>query len=181
MRLQFPRFSRLFTATLVVHLERFIYVSMILAIFSLNIYVQINLQHPLASEIDVLLRAPYSAKAHEKLAQIFWEQGFIDEGKKELLLAQSVASQSDSSVLGITSRRKLWEEESQRLQREFAFWKKVAKEKPTYRDAFIQLTLLSYQLGYDKDAKEYLSRVQSLDPNNKYRSELEKLLEDVTR
>ncbi|GEM_PF-1630277 len=181
MRLQFPHFTRIFSATLIAHLERFTYLSLIIAIFSLNIFAHSNLQHPLTSDITTLLLTPYSATAHEDLAQVFWSQGYIDAGQKELLLAMTAASKNKTSVLGISSRLHSWEEEPERIQKEFTFWKQVAKEKPTYRDAYMQLSFLSYQLGYVKDAKEYLSRVQSLDPNSEYVEKMEKLLRENNR
>lgn len=67
--------------------------------------------------------------------------------------------QSSTNVLGAQA-------EKESIEREYAFWREVIKEKSDYRDAYLTLTLLAYQLSKFDEGKEYLAQALSLDPNN---------------
>jgi tetratricopeptide (TPR) repeat protein len=45
------------------------------------------------------------------------------------------------------------------------FWEKIIISSPTYRDGYLQLAIIYYQLGNADEASKYLSKVYELDPN----------------
>ena len=51
------------------------------------------------------------------------------------------------------------------LKASYLYWKKIAEEKPDYRDAYIQAGSLTYQLDNIDEAKRLLQKAQDLDPN----------------
>jgi len=44
-------------------------------------------------------------------------------------------------------------------------WKEIIAEKPEYRDGYVMLAYYAQEIGKTDEAKEYLQRVLSLDPN----------------
>lgn len=62
------------------------------------------------------------------------------------------------------------------VQKELVFWKKVVEKHADYRDGFIQVSLLQYQLGDLENAKISLNKALKLDPNSEKGRELEKIL-----
>lgn len=64
------------------------------------------------------------------------------------------------NVLGATQTEK------ETVLEEYAFWQKIVREKPEYRDAYIALTSLAYQLSKPEEAKAYLTQAATLDPNS---------------
>jgi hypothetical protein len=51
--------------------------------------------------------------------------------------------------------------------RQVAYWKEIVKTKGNYRDGYYALAALSYQLGDEKNARWYLEKVLTLDPQFK--------------
>ncbi len=45
------------------------------------------------------------------------------------------------------------------------YWEKLIAFSPTYRDGYLQLAVIYYQLGDADKAHEYISKVYELDPN----------------
>ena len=62
------------------------------------------------------------------------------------------------------------------IRQEYEFWISVIKDHPDYRDAYIQASMWSYQLGFLQEAKEYLEKAKLLDPNYRGIVEVENLL-----
>ncbi len=85
-----------------------------------------------------------------------------------------------TDVLGVFSSYQ--EERNQRLleskkaREDYHFWQGVVREKPDYRDAYITLAALAYQLSKPEEAKEYLVQATSLDPNSQIVEKLSSLL-----
>ena len=65
-------------------------------------------------------------------------------------------------VLGITSQIG---KQTPLLMQQIVYWQKVASASPTFRDAYVQLALISYQLSDTEDAKKYLQTALDIDPN----------------
>lgn len=53
----------------------------------------------------------------------------------------------------------------QSLNTEYAYWQAIVDARPDYRDGYVRLTLLAYQLGKQSEAKSYLDTIRHLDPN----------------
>jgi len=66
-----------------------------------------------------------------------------------------------------------------RADQKMAFdWEQILAERPDYRDGWIQLAAVYYQLGDRQKAKEALKKAKSLDPNNETVLSFEKLIGD---
>lgn len=55
-------------------------------------------------------------------------------------------------------------------------WEGISKTHPGYRDAYIQMASLSYELGDTNQALAYVEKALSLDPNNDTAVKLETLI-----
>ena len=62
------------------------------------------------------------------------------------------------------------------IQKELVFWEKVVEKHTDYRDAFMNVSLLQYQLGDMDGAKKSLEKALALDPNFAKARELQKIL-----
>ncbi len=146
-----------------------------LAVFLLvNAYTRFTMQSVWKQHLGILSH-PTSFDAHLALAHDLWQKGDWTQTKNELLIAQTLSPSSllpeeTKKVLGATASPvdllREWEEEPKRLEKEFQFWQTVVAQKPDYRDGFIQLAAISYQLGKVDGAKQYLATAQTLDPNS---------------
>lgn len=135
------------------------------------------------AKIGVML-SPKSLSPHLLLAQEYLKRGDLEEMERELLIAQTLATanrlSSNNSVLATSlSPLKVLEQiknEPKRIRGEISFWEKVILEKPDYRDAYLQLAILSYQ-SYEKEkAKSYLGKALDLDPNFEPARKLEEII-----
>lgn len=107
-----------------------------------------------------------SRPAHwDKLVMILWNQGYKQE-------ARNVLGATTDLVESLTRQ----EEEAAELQKKYAFWQAVAIARPDYRDALITLAATTYQLGNKDDARSWLARARTLDPNNQTIQTLERII-----
>lgn len=56
------------------------------------------------------------------------------------------------------------------------YWQKVVRKNPTYRDAWVQIAKLDYEMGNHKYAEVALSRAKNIDPNSLTILDVEKTL-----
>lgn len=91
----------------------------------------------------------------DKLVMLLWNRGYKQEARNVL--------GATTDLVDSLARR---EEVAAELQKKYAFWQTVANSYPDYRDAFIQLATLAYQLGKFYEARSWLARATFLDPNN---------------
>lgn len=116
-----------------------------------------------------LLRNPSSASAHYRIGREYLAAGATKEATKELTLAQQLARESSltGQVLGASTN--LLEEiqnAPKKIEQEITFWQGVANRLTDYRDAYLQLSALTYELNRLDEAKQYLQKALDLDPNN---------------
>ena len=155
MKFQFPHFSHRIPARLVFSLE------LILLWFGLTALIVINILSLQKSrpahwnKLMMLFEAPLSAPRRVDLASLLWQLGNKQEARN--VLGATTAS------AGMLAQ---WEKEEKKIEEQYAFWKSVAAAHPDYRDAFVTLTSLSYQLGNLVEARSWLDRVQAIDPNS---------------
>lgn len=127
---------------------------------------------------------PKDFSSHLLLSQEYLKRGNLEAVERELTLAQNLeVSQPQTtspSVLGLTlSPVKIWQKivtEPQRIKEEITFWKKIVAEKPDYRDAYLQLAILNYQIYDNRKATGYLNKALELDPNFGPSKQLEKIV-----
>ncbi|HUS52312.1 MAG TPA: hypothetical protein VMX77_02495 [Candidatus Bathyarchaeia archaeon] len=125
-----------------------------------------------------LVKNPQDFEAHLVLAEEYLGNNQVEQAEKELLLAQRTSqtkatlNQENSLVLGEESNLKweaLWQRKVQAnpedIKKLIIYWERITAEKENYRDAYLQLALLHYQLFENKKAQEYLDQVLELDPN----------------
>ena len=111
-----------------------------------------------------VLRNPFVSQTHTMLAQALWEKRMIPRARQELVLADAL----QPSVLGASTTRDLlnqWDREPERLRRQYQFWQNIVTERPDYRDAYMMLASLAYELSRTSDARMYIRKALRLDPN----------------
>jgi tetratricopeptide (TPR) repeat protein len=143
--------------------------------------VNIITYHSLFNKVKVnILTNPSSAQAHLKLAEFAAAAFDWDLAKKELRLA------SDNLPINknIENVSSYFEEVEKQvniydyLTAEINYWKQIIKEEPSYRDGYLQLSLLYYQIDDSTAAASYWQAANELDPNNNTVKAIGKLFED---
>lgn len=102
----------------------------------------------------MLFESPLSVSRHIDLAALLWKLGNKQEARNVL-----GATTGSSGVLT------QWENEDNKIENRYSYWKSVSVVRPDYRDAFVALTSLSYTMGNLKEARSWLDRASALDPN----------------
>lgn len=106
------------------------------------------------------------SSSHLALAEILLENNQFKEAEIELTLAQS-------------QDKKLWQkkqyENPEDIKSLIKFWEETLKQKPGFRDAFLQLSYLHYKIYKDAEAKKFLQEALEIDPNFKVAKELKKI------
>ncbi len=145
------------------------------------------------NEIQVLkihlLNNPYDFETHLALAEKLLNNNQFEEAEKLLLLAQKLqapisnAQFSNNFVLGEKSSTKLeelWQKkhysDPQDIQHLITSWEKIIKEKPNFRDGYLQLAILYYKIYENEKAKESLKKALLIDPNFEPSKELKKII-----
>lgn len=155
MKLQFPHFSQLKNARLFFSLEMIFLWSGLAALITLNILSVQKGRPAYWNKLMMLFDSPLSAPRRVDLASLLFQLGNKQEAR---------------DVLGITTTSAgtlaQWEKEEKKIEEQYVFWQSVASAHPDYRDAFITLTSLSYQLGKLEEAHSWLDRAGAIDPNS---------------
>jgi tetratricopeptide (TPR) repeat protein len=166
--LQFPHFTRKFSASLVFYGQNSLLWTGLTLLFLVNIYAKVNLTPSYEKELLQMLQKPFSSLAHETLAQNFWQQGLISAAQRELRLAQTLPKENNVSVLGASTEDELiaWTSEPALVKASYEYWKTVVSAKPDYRDAYISFAAAAYQLGFLDEAKTAAQTAMNLNLNN---------------
>lgn len=155
MKLQFPHFSHQIHARIVFSLEMTLLWGGLAALIAVNVFFIQKGRPVYWNKIMMLFDSPLSAPRRVDLASLLFQLGNKQEAR---------------DVLGITTTSAgtlaQWEKEEKKIEEQYTFWKSVASTRPDYRDAFIALTSLSYQLGKLEEAHSWLDRVRAIDPNS---------------
>jgi len=155
MKFQFPHFSQLKNARLLFGLELTLLWGGLAALIAVNIFFTQKGRPAYWNKLMMLFETPLSAPRRVDLASLLWQLG----NKQE---ARNVLGATTTSLETLAK----WEQEEKKIEEQYAFWKSVAIAHPDYRDAFITLTSLSYQLGNLVEARSWLDRVQAINPNS---------------
>jgi tetratricopeptide (TPR) repeat protein len=59
---------------------------------------------------------------------------------------------------------------------EKAYWEKIVKDNPTYRDGYLQLALINDQLGNKEESVNNFNKAKLIDPNSQKVADIQKLL-----
>lgn len=120
--------------------------------------------------------------AHLELAEKLLENSQFEKAEEELAWLKSPPKRG-GQVLGEKTDfniENLWQKKYfsnlSDIQRLAGVFEKIIAEKPQYRDGYLQLAFLYYQL-YQKDlAEEYLQKALEIDPNYYFSNEFKRLL-----
>jgi hypothetical protein len=68
------------------------------------------------------------------------------------------------------------DKERQGIVSQISYWKNIVSKQSSYRDGYIELAILEYQLNDKVKSRMYLQSALSIDPNFEKSRELESLL-----
>lgn len=179
MKIQFPHFHRGKPAWIFSSFEMLFLWALLIGLVTVNL-VSVQKGRPAYwNKLMMLFEAPFSVPRSIDLASLLWKQGRKQEAR------QLMASARSSNVLGATTdpmeMLTQWELEAEQLKERYAFWQTVAAARPDYRDAFVILAATAYQLEKPDEARVWLTRAFTLDPNSPTIQALAGLLEDDLR
>lgn len=92
------------------------------------------------------------------------------------LIIIGIILQSLSLYSGLQEQRKI-EGERNKTEKELVFWKNSLTKYQNYRDIYLKIASLEYQLGDTDAAKEDLNKALEIDPNFEKSRELQKIVE----
>lgn len=174
MSLRFPHFSRFIPATAFSVFREFSLWSILTALITYNITTALSSPPAGFQPLFVaVMQQSAGSDAHINLAQWYKQNGIVSKAKYELLLANErwvpgKAGTLNAPVLGAQASPAdmltAWENEPARLEKDYRYWQSIIKEKPDYRDAYVSLATIAYQLGYKTDAKQYVEKIREIDP-----------------
>lgn len=116
--------------------------------------------------------------SHMRMAAALLKVNDWQAAKKETIKAHEIIS-SETPM-----NTSLWNEyqnlavqvyRKENLNDQINYWEKLIKNQPTYRDGYLELSFLYYQLNYEEPAFRYWKKAKEIDPNNKTVLEMESL------
>lgn len=142
-------------------------VTLILLILFFSSYLSIS---PFKAKVEGVLQRQSNSTTHLSLAEFAAREYDWDLAKKEydqaLILSNSV---EESQVAGVNTGFIEIEqivEAPNLLEEEIEHWKMLLEIQPDYKDAFLELALISYRM-YEHDlARDYWKSAWEIDPND---------------
>ncbi|MBI5620815.1 hypothetical protein HY949_03490 [Candidatus Gottesmanbacteria bacterium] len=141
------------------------------------------------NKLMVFFASPYTVSEHIDLASTLWQYGQKTSARELINSAQTLSLSARPTingggtvnVLGLSTRPMdtlaLWEHETEALQKDYVSWQAIAAAKPDYRDAYLRLATIAYQLGNLDVSKQWIYRALELDPNNSEAKRVSTLLQ----
>lgn len=126
---------------------------------------------------SALVRDYQNPKIHLMLAEQYRKANDLSSARGELLLGLSYQPESEELKTALVEIENLLNQPKQ-IQQEINRWEKITQDFPGYRDAYLKLTQLYFELYQNDKARENLSRAIELDPNFEPTRELEKVLRE---
>lgn len=121
------------------------------------------------------LKDPANPLPHFKLALVQENVNNWEDSRKELLLALDLSYDSLAVRNELEKIREITSEPS-KIKEAIASLEEIIKDKPDYRDVYLQLAYYYYQLYEDEKAKERLERALKLDPNYPTTKKLQEII-----
>lgn len=128
-----------------------------LGIFFLNLFLPKTL---FEKAKEAALLNSRDLEAHQVLSQLFFAANDFDNAEKELTLVNSLGTAQEFNLIKNTQNQ------PDKVKEEILFWSNLVAEVPSYRDAYIKLSLLSASIYRDLDAQKFLDNARQIDPNN---------------
>lgn len=171
----FPHFSRLFSARGFTGLG-FLLIWAITVTFLLLILT--GLLPPLSlfeKEKREILKNYPTPQAHLKLAKIYQQTHDSENAKREILLGLGFRPEN-RELKDALEEIEMSEQEKEVTRQKIEEWEKFLQDFPNYRDGYLELAVLYYQIYQNNEAWENLNKALQLDPNFEPARKLEKLL-----
>jgi len=128
-----------------------------------------------------VIRWPYSIKKRLNLTKAFFDVGDLEKAKLEVKqtnnLYQSfkfIDLQGNLKQQLITTNDLI--NQPEKIKKQINFYETVLINKPNFRDVYLHLSLLYYQLWQDDKARENWQKAFYLDPNNEVVQEVGRLV-----
>lgn len=122
---------------------------------------------------EALAQNPNDFDSHLILAEEFLKNNQVEEAEKELFLAQKIQP-NNYQLQELINQKQI--QNPKDIKKLIVHWEKIIKQKPNYRDGYLQLALLHYKLYQNEEARRYLEEALVIDPNFKSAKELKKIL-----
>jgi hypothetical protein len=166
-----PQISRFISANVLPLCVSCLAYTAVVGLFIINIYSVIK--HPISqySLILHILEGTQAEQAHITLAHILWSSKNSTAAGQELrLVSPGTQRKAYANILGLTTDEPdlltEWNQIPATIEEKLVYWKGIISAKPDYRDAYIIMGGLSYQLGNKDEATNFLSQALALDPND---------------
>lgn len=78
--------------------------------------------------------------------------------------------------LALWAKNEIAKEKRAPIENEIIYWENTVDKTPTYRDGYLKLATLYWQLGNNEKAKDNFIKAQQIDPNYEKTKELKKSL-----
>lgn len=126
-------------------------------------YGKSNLQEAYSSYEKALRADPENASLHVRLAAVYESARNYNQAVDELSLASRLNPKLD--LAADLNRTTALRDEPKRLRQEVAELASITQAEPSFRDGWLRLAYLQYQLRDDPAAKAALARALEIDPN----------------
>lgn len=156
----FPQFSRIFAA-----------------LFLFSLFLASFLFSPSEKLKLAALKENKNPRIHLALAKEYKKVDDLGNARRELLIGLSLSSNDEELKKELKEVENLLAQPNKILG-EIRKWGKITQEFPGYRDAYLKLASLYYQIYQNEKAQENLKKALELDPNFTPARELEKTLGD---
>lgn len=117
-----------------------------------------------------VLARPFEAKPHQMLGEYYLGQGVPELARQELKLAKELGANDAQIAYDEAIAKKAT------LRAEITRWEQEMYDKPDYRDGYLKLASLYYQLGELEAARNNLLNAREISPNHPATKKLDKLL-----
>ena len=119
---------------------------------------------------------PWSSKAHSQMAVMWLKIGNEEKAVEELKIANKLMVIKIKASEEELKKAEEAVNEPEKIRQEIKSWEKIVEEKPSYRDVWLRLAVLNYQLKNDDNAREALEVAMYLDPNDAQVQEIKEII-----
>jgi len=126
---------------------------------------------------------PLSIKNHLNLAEDFFNNSDLNQAKLEINKAENlyyfykIFDFKQNSFKQINKAQEIINQ-PEKINQEINYWQKMLLIKPDFKDIYLRLSLLNYQIWQDDEAEKYWQNAFYLDPNNSTVKQMENLLKN---
>jgi len=114
---------------------------------------------------------------HLEAGKIFLQNNLYPQANQELNLAWQLSLQPTREINNMLYEVNQKINEPSQLQTQIILWEKISDSYPNYRDANLKLAYLNWRIYHLFDAKKFLDKALTLDPNNEEAKQLQYLIE----